>query len=469
MPSAVSAPAPLPLKRGVALVTAGYFLSRSLFCLIGIRFDGMDNLNSFLQFIDPPLLQHDLLASLYYSSFPPLYNLIVGVMLKLFGESAAAFSILHLFLGWMLGLVLFVLFSDLGIGRRVAAAAALLFLILPPAILYENWLLYTYLETLLFTLTVWCFLRFIQTRRFSWSLALFACAAALALLNARMMFFVFIIAFFLWLAWRQGGRPPKFARTAALSATPLLLVVLVMAKNAWLFGTFTVDPHFGFHMGNGFIFEAWRDDETHAVCESDYPLLLIPPTLFPSAEKAGLEPPAKTGIPILDSPTRSTGYANYNSKLYLMLSPMYTDELVDFIQHHPLLYARFVKNALLNYWQPSNEYSFWQTDNPYGFSRLKNRQALGLYDSIYSKVYPLFLLAYLAGMIGVLCVGWSRRWADAYSVTLTFALATVAYNMLAVFVTLGENDRYKFTVEPLLWVIAVCFLAQLFRGRKSKI
>src|SRR5208282_3005005 len=110
-------------------------LSRIFFFSLGIRFLGFDKLPVFLQYIDPPLLKHDLLASLYYSSFPPLFNLIIGVLLKLFGESPAAFLAWHILLGWTLTLVLYALMTDLGIGPRLAATATLLYMMLPPVVL----------------------------------------------------------------------------------------------------------------------------------------------------------------------------------------------------------------------------------------------------------------------------------------------------------------------------------------------
>jgi hypothetical protein len=446
------------MKRGLIIVSLGYWLSRVFFYVIGIRFLGLDNLNTYLQIIDPPLLEHHLLSSLYYSSFPPLYNLILGVMLKLFGASAPAFAALHVLVGWALALVLFALMADLGIRWRLAVAATLLYMILPPVILYENWLFYTYIETLLFTLAAWSFLRFMRRPAIGWGLALFSCYTALALLNARMMFFAFIIAFLLWWPWRGRRFPPPLRRLVALSATPILIVLLVMTKNAWLFGAFTMDPHFGFHMGNGFIYSAWRDPATHAVCVQDYPILLIPPTKFPTAQQAGLPAPARVGIPLLDDLNRSGGQPNYNNLYYLEVSKLYTEDLTDFVAHHPLLYARFVKNAFLNYWQPSNHYLFFPDDN---------RRALGAYDTLYTTAYPLLLVLYFAGTIYALTIVWQRRGLGVEAATLAFILATIAYTMLAVFVTYGENDRYKFTIEPMLWVLDAYVVCSSLWPKKS--
>jgi hypothetical protein len=448
------------MKRGLLIVTLGYFLSRLGFYVIGIRFAGMENLDKFLQIVDPPLLEHHLLSSLYYSSFPPLYNLVVGVTLKLFGKSAAAFAVEQLLAGWALALVLFALMADLGIGWRMAAAATVLFMALPPMILYENWLFYSYFETLLFTLAAWSFLRFGRRPAAGWGLTLFSCYAALALLNARMMFFALIIGFFLWWLWRRDGLTPRIKRATLVSTTPVLLVLLVMAKNAWLFGAFTVDPHFGFHMANGLIFSVWRDPETHAVCEQDYPMLLIPPTkLPPDAAKIGLEPLAPTGVPLLDEPYRSGDQPNFHSRFYLEASQLYSQAITDFVERHPRLYAKFVRQAFFNYWQPSDAYLYF----PPG-----NRNALGVYDYLYDEAYPLLLVLYVAGVLYALYAGWRQRWRSPKAATLGFIVATIAYTMLAIFVTYSENDRYKFTVEPLLWVLFIYALsrAPLFSRRR---
>jgi len=446
------------MKRGLITVSLGYLFSRVFFFFLGIRFLGLDKLPVFLQYLDPPLLKHDLLASLYYSSFPPLYNLIVGVELKLFGESPWAFWAWHILLGWALALVLYALMTDLGIGQRLSIATTLLYMVLPPVVLYENWLFYSYLETLLFTLAVWSLLHFARQPTVWWSGVLFSCSTALALLNGRMMFYALLIGIFLWWHWRSSGKTTGMTRTLLISASPLLLVVVVMAKNAWLFGTFTVDPHFGFHMGNGLIYSTWDDPETHAVCQRDYPILLIPPTEFPPAEKVGLVPPARTGIALLDEPNRSGGAPNFNSKYYLQISEMYSDAIKDFVTHHPLLYAKFVGRALGNYWEPSDHYLFFPP---------QNLQVLGAYDYLYDEAYPALLGGYFIGLIYALFISARRRWGDAPSLALGFAVATIAYNLLAIFVTYGENDRYKFTIEPLLWVLAAYTIQQVVKRRQK--
>ena len=85
------------VTRALLLVFA---LSRALYYAAGVRFDARP-LDRFFQFIDPQLLRHRLLESLYYFHIqPPGFNLFAGLVLKLFPVYyASAFHAVYLFCG----------------------------------------------------------------------------------------------------------------------------------------------------------------------------------------------------------------------------------------------------------------------------------------------------------------------------------------------------------------------------------
>jgi hypothetical protein len=68
--------------------------------MLGVRFDARPILN-FFQFIDPELLKHRLLESMYYLHVqPPGFNLYTGIVLKLFPDAyPTVFHAIHLALG----------------------------------------------------------------------------------------------------------------------------------------------------------------------------------------------------------------------------------------------------------------------------------------------------------------------------------------------------------------------------------
>jgi len=77
-------------RSAYTLLLALFVVSRIVYYLLGVRFDARPILN-FFQFIDPELLKHRLLESLYYLHVqPPGFNLYTGIVLKLFPDAYPA-------------------------------------------------------------------------------------------------------------------------------------------------------------------------------------------------------------------------------------------------------------------------------------------------------------------------------------------------------------------------------------------
>src|ERR1700733_4435082 len=83
-----------------ALLAMAFAVSRLGYYLLGVRFDARPVLHYF-QFIDPELLKHRLLESLFYLHIqPPGWNLYVGAVLEFFPTSyPAVFEVIYLLLG----------------------------------------------------------------------------------------------------------------------------------------------------------------------------------------------------------------------------------------------------------------------------------------------------------------------------------------------------------------------------------
>ncbi len=131
--------------RPVAAVVFAFLASRCLYYTIGVRFD-QSLLFYAWQFLDVDLLQNRLFESTYYLHIqPPLFNLFLGTILKAFPQhSDTAFHVIYLTFGLIMGIALVTLMVKLGISRLLATALAIIFIASPTAILYENWLFYTY-------------------------------------------------------------------------------------------------------------------------------------------------------------------------------------------------------------------------------------------------------------------------------------------------------------------------------------
>jgi hypothetical protein len=148
--------------------------SRAVAWALGLRFDA-NSLSWFWQYIDPALLKTRLLESLFYfHAQPPLYNLWLGVLLKLFGGQFRDASHGTYVLVGLVGTGALALFlAKLGVPRLLAVVLALAFFLSPTAILYENWLFYEYPVAVLLIFAVLTLYLFLERRSFAYGVAFF--------------------------------------------------------------------------------------------------------------------------------------------------------------------------------------------------------------------------------------------------------------------------------------------------------
>src|SRR5450631_725268 len=123
-------------RRPYLLLLLVFAVSRILYYALGVRFDARPLL-TFYQIIDPELLRHRLLESLYYlHAHPPGFNLYAGILLKLFPDQyAIAFHALHLILGAATCCLLYHLMRACGVHAAIAFVLSALFIVSPGVVL----------------------------------------------------------------------------------------------------------------------------------------------------------------------------------------------------------------------------------------------------------------------------------------------------------------------------------------------
>jgi hypothetical protein len=191
-------------------IVAGFVVSRVAYRIAGIRFDTTP-LERFWQFVDPVLLQDRLVESLLHlHSQPPLFNLGLGLALKLLGEHAtAALAMVYVGLGLVLTIALHALLRSLGVGRVLSVILTLAFVASPPTVLYENWLFYTYPVATLLCAAAVVLRRFLRTGTFGSALGFFALLATVVLTRS----------LFHWV-WYVGSRRGTWRTTSPWAPPP---------------------------------------------------------------------------------------------------------------------------------------------------------------------------------------------------------------------------------------------------------
>ncbi|MDY6947977.1 MAG: glycosyltransferase family 39 protein [Pseudomonadota bacterium] len=445
-----------------------------------------------MQFIDPELLKHRLLESLwYYHANPPLLNLLAGIGLKLFGEHSGMFfsAVFHL-LGLLVATSVYALTLRLSSARPAAIIATALLLFSPSFVLYENWLMYSFPAAALLTMSAWALHRYLETERTRWCVAFFSILAALLLMRslfhlAWMVLIVILLAASLW------GRRRQVLLAAVL---PVLVVALWYGKNYYYFGVFSGSTWMGLGLSNISTLVATREELQPLVDDGRLtPFAMVSryeemERLFTSQQL----PP--TGIPVLDDVTKSNGIYNFNNQQLIAINSYYTHDGLTVIRTYPFSYVvgLIISNRL--FFSPSNTNAYFsagnraavkpmeQVFNPllYGVGTMSNRLEqphFGFTKESFLEVntsVPLMVLwvlvlgyGYVQARQGLMSSDPARR---SRAVMIGFILISALYlYAVGTAVELGENYRYRFNIEPLFFVLTATAATGLLRVVRQKV
>jgi hypothetical protein len=445
-------------RGGLGLLVAVYVTSRVIFYGLGVRFDATPRFG-FWQILDTRWLREDLFSSLLHQhSQPPLFNLFLGLVLKPFPENPGpAFHALYLALGLALVTCLYALCERLDVRRGVSVPLIALFMVSPPAILFENWLFYTYPVAVMLLASGLFFHRFASNSRPADAVALFGVIGALALTRSsfHLLWILLCLGFVVYTkrdAWRT---------VAVAAAIPLLLVGGLYLKNQVLFGSFGASSWLGMNVSRITTF-AVPPEKREALVDSGElsELALIAPfqdlDRYPERYQIG----ETTGIPALDRELKSNGWVNLNHAGYIALSRDYLVDARHVVLHHTGDYLEAVRFAFLIFFSPSSisEFLHGNQRQIQGLVDFYNRLAFGIFFRA-----PVFTALQMILALG-LCV-----WVLFRPGTLDHAQrATVLFlglNIAAVlgvstFLELWENNRFRFATEAPVLVLNALLLSR---------
>ena len=443
----------------VAAVLAVFVVSRVWAWEAGVRFDTAP-LGSFWQYVDPELLRHHLLQSLWYlHSQPPLYNAFLGLGVKIFGAGAAfgpAVHTIYIGIGITIVLSLYGIAVHLGLQRWWAAGVVALFAISPAMLLFENWLFYEYVVAALLLLAVVAFIRLERRPSAARSFGLFLVLALLCYTRASFQILLLVLALgFLLVVFGESRRA---IATGAL--VPILLVAGLSLKNEVLFGTPTTSSWAGMNLAQideyGFRGQEEQDLQRRGVIT---PISAIPAFKPLDAYSSFVKPDhSYPGIAVLhDRTKRSNNEPNYNNIDYISISRQYQHNFVQILLHEPQIYLRGIWIGIERAVVPATDYYFF----------LPNRAKIERWNRIYDgavlwqpRVHWVdekptgtawgIVVAYLAALVfGLLeTVRVLRRRAGVRSIAFMWILLAYA-TLVMTFGEVAENQRVRFPADPL--------------------
>ena len=452
------------------ILTAVVLASRAALYAAGLRFYDAE-VDAYMPFLDPVWLEADLLRSLVHlHAQPPGMNGLVGVMRQALGESATAgFALTFSLLGVLLAVSLADLLRQVGTSRRWAVGISAAFILSPPVLLFETFLLHTYPSAALVTATLAAFGRAVD-RGGGWWTACFVAGALLCLTRS---------AFHLvWLLALVGGavacRPDRTRSILRRAALPTGAVLAWYAKNLLLFGFFGASSWLGLSLAKATTGQLPAETRADWIAEERlHPVAQVDAFAGPRAYRPHVDVPPPAGIPALDRWTRSSGAPNYNHRVFPVVSSLRQRNAWTVIRARPDLFWETTVRDVFHILSPATT---WHPRGPDGSPFRANRHILAPYEKAFNAVVHVRIGGSRIGvlalvpvvLVGALALGIrglrSSRWRTRRRGALLLALGgTAAYLLiLCCLVETGvELSRMRFMVDALLLTAAAGLVAEV--------
>ena len=466
------------------LLLAMFVVSRIVYYLLGVRFDTRPILN-FFQFIDPELLKHRLLESLYYLHVqPPGFNLYTGIVLKLFPDAyPTVFHAIHLALGIGICWFTYYLMSVSGVRPWLALMLTSLFIVSPGVVLFENFMLYEYLLVFLLLAAAVVLYNLCLSEKAIYAVQFFTCLLFLLLLRNHFHLIYIAGAFLLLLSFYKRRRGILFLS----GVVPLLLASGLFLKNWILFGTFSSSTWLGMNMDVILSHQLTADEAKDFVTRG----LISPVSLIDAGAPIALyrqyvQMPPKTGIPVLDEELTSTGATNFNNPVFLQIQRYYIKDGLWILRNYPVAYLRSLEAAWFSYFLPTGDFPFFDMNRPriFGIERFFNLFFFGQFEyasdrkglrEIAGQGGKLRLILYTGTF---LLIGLPALWLwsiyylvngvrgktipPPVAVVIGFFLFNISYlTGVSNFLSSFENNRYRFQVDAFFVILLGIALEQL--------
>ncbi len=307
-----------------------------------------DTINNYMQYLDPEILRHNLAQGIWYlHTQPPLFNLFLGLVLKLgSGKVASAvFAGLFFLMGMAVALGSYVLMRKLQVSSRLAFIASVCIMVFPPLVRAERWLFYPYPLATLTILAALALCYFELGKKYKWFL-LFCLALAIVVLSRSLYHLILfmlpsLLLVLVWVYARKIGNTKKYLLAAAIL---FLLASSIYVKNYAQYGIFSSSTWQGMNLME-MTYYIPQDIKQQMVDKGQVtPLALVHNTSAPQVYFDYFHLQPARGNPVIDNLVKSTGSPNFNNYIYAKMGAESQHNALVLISHHPLDYLKAVAN-----------------------------------------------------------------------------------------------------------------------------
>jgi hypothetical protein len=352
-------------KTWFALLIGIFILSRITIFALGVRFD-MAYFEKAWQFIDPTLLKNNLAQSVWYlHSQPPLFNLLMGTVLKIAPtQFTVIFQGIFYLAGLTLTITLFSILKKFRIVSWLAFSVTTLFILSPSVLLFENLFFYDYLVLVLLVLALGILQKFVHTQKTITLFYFFLLLSILALTRSLFhVVWILVIVGIVLVYYRTQWR--KILLTALV---PCLLVVGWYSKNFYYFGSFGASSWMGMGVYKTVMFLSTNEQRqqlfeqgiTSGNFSADPFGIDITKISLPNFNK-----PELLSVPIVGQKTKPNGNGNFNYYGYLTLSKNLMQDFKSILRHQPSLYLKGIVGTATIFFAPASNFLSSNLNAPY--------------------------------------------------------------------------------------------------------
>ncbi len=453
----------------ICLIIITYLISRIVSSYFNIEFQ-FNSIYSYWQYLHIETLKNNLLPGVWYNhTQPPLFNLILGTILKIFGnESQLAFSFLFKTISLLNAILLYLIVNKIVAQKTVSILISLFYILSPAAIVYETEIFYTTTITLLFLIFFYFLLKLKEKIIIINIIGVFA-PILFACLTRSMYHIVFfiVISTIIIAYFRKSVHIRKIIITASIF---IILISSWYLKNYYFFSTFSSSSWIGMNLSRNVFHDIQIKDSSK--------ITSLEPFQKISAYNKFIKNSSVNKFRNLNDRDlicefKNDSFINLNHIDYIEVSKLYLAESKNQIVKHPIDYIKNTLTSSILFFAPGTTYSLLKEqtnklkyyDIIYSFNlthfaknKLQRRIALLisalpkfiLYLSVFLWLFRITLKKKNISLINLLC-------------TLIICYVFILSSLLEHY----ENMRFRFEVEPIfLILVSQFFIAQKWIKKK---
>jgi hypothetical protein len=458
-------------SRDILVILIVFIISRVLVRFSGIHFSYIA-LYQYWQYLDVETLRHNLLTGIWYDhAQPPGFNLLLGIVLKLFGSHAAfAFNVLLRLITLVNVLLLLNILKRVTAHPYLPLIISLIYLLSPATLVLETELFYTTFISMLLLLGVYFLLRFRLKQNWANGFCIFIPLAVLCLTRSmyHLLWLLVIAVSVLYYYKKKTG----FSKLLVSAFVCVLLVAGWYLKNYFIFGSFSTSTWIGMNFSrNVFHDNEIKDSSKIEAYEAFSKISFYKKFISGNLEKKF------AGINDRDllSEMKNDTFINENHIDYVEISRQYMDASKAYIKAHPFAYLKNVLQSTIIFFTPATRYPLAE----------EKAGKIKYYDAVYSFNLSEFAKGKQQRRIALTLSSLPKllQYIVVFFFLFRSAVRDKKISLLNLFIvlTIGfvffasslfehyENMRFRYEIEPLFLILLARITAVVILREKEKL